>query len=104
MIAELLTGLALSTTGGGVAQDSTSYCLRGRMADGSYTRAGSLAHNGYALGTRVWVEPAVFGAHRWIVRDRIGWGTQADFWAASCASARAYGRRVVRMRVGWRRR
>ena len=83
--------------------DSTSYCLRGRMADGTHTRHWSAAHNGLALGTRIWIDPAVRGRHRWTVRDRIGWGTQLDLWAPSCAQAVAYGRRSVRLRVGWPR-
>lgn len=82
---------------------STGYCLRGTMADGTYTRAGSAAHNGVPLGTRIWVRPAVLGRHRWTVRDRIGWGTQLDFWMPSCAQAIAYGRRTRWMRAGWPR-
>jgi 3D (Asp-Asp-Asp) domain-containing protein len=80
---------------------STAYCLNGTMADGSWTRAGSAAHNGVALGTRIYVKPAVLGRRRWIVRDRIGWGTELDFWMPTCGQAVAYGRRVVDMRVGW---
>ena len=83
------------------ATDTTSYCLRGTMADGTYTRAGSAAHNGLKLGTRIWVEPAFFGRHRFIVRDRIGWGTTLDLWASSCARSITWGRRTVRMTVGW---
>lgn len=85
------------------ATTSTSYCLRGTMADGSYTRAGSAAHNGLALGTRITVRPAPFGRSRWVVRDRIGWGTDVDFWAPSCGQAMAYGRRAVSVTVGWAR-
>lgn len=86
------------------AEMSTAYspCSAGSiMADGSHVRPGSLAHNGYPLGTRVWVTPAVFGRHRWTVRDRIGWGSQADFWTPSCGAADAYGRRYVKIRRGW---
>jgi 3D (Asp-Asp-Asp) domain-containing protein len=95
--------LAAAVLSIGTPQNSTSYCLQGRMADGSYTRSRSLAHNGYPLGTRVWVTPAVRGLHRWVVRDRIGWGSQADFWTPSCAQARAFGRRTIYIRRGWRR-
>lgn len=83
------------------AQGATSYCLRGRMADGTYTRAGSLANNELALGTRVYVSPPVMGRRRWVVRDRIGYGTRWDFWSASCAAARAFGRREVSVHLGW---
>ena len=87
------------------AVSATAYspCSSGdTMSDGSHTRRGSLAHNGLPLGTRVWVEPAVFGRHRYTVRDRIGWGTDADFWTPSCQAAVAFGRRAVRITVGWR--
>ncbi len=84
------------------ASAATSYCLRGTMADGTYTRTGSLAHNGFGLGTKLWASPAVFGRHRWTVRDRIGWGSEADFWAPSCSQAIAFGRRSVALTIGWR--
>jgi hypothetical protein len=103
----LLAALAIA----GAPTDATSYCLRGRMADGTPTRPGSVAHNGYPLGTRLRVWPPVFGLTRWVVRDRIGWGTRIDFWAPSCALSRAFGRRRVsvatvwpqRLRIGHRR-
>ncbi len=84
------------------AQAATSYCLSGTMADGTQVRRGSLAHNGYRLGTRVWVTPRVFGRHRWTVRDRIGWGSEADFWTGSCATAIQFGRRSISVTAGWR--
>lgn len=88
----------------GVPTTSTAYCLHGRMADGSYTRAGSIAHNGYRLGTRVTVWPSPTGQRRFIVRDRIGWGTQLDFWLPTCGAAVQWGRRTVHVRRGWPRR
>jgi 3D (Asp-Asp-Asp) domain-containing protein len=84
-----------------VAVVSTAYCLTGTMADGSYTREASIAHNGFPLGTRVTVSPPFRGRRRFVVRDRIGWGTDLDFWAPSCGSAIQYGRRVIRVRRGW---
>ena len=97
-----MTALLVAAALTGTPTISTSYCLSGRMADGTYVRAGSVAHNGFALGTRIWVEPAFFGRHRFTVRDRIGWGTQLDFWAPTCARAFAWGRRVVRVTRGWK--
>jgi 3D (Asp-Asp-Asp) domain-containing protein len=82
---------------------TTAYCLSGVMADGSGVRPGSIAHNGYSLGTRVTVSASPTGARRFVVRDRIGWGTELDFWVSSCAAARAWGRRVVLVRQGWKR-
>jgi hypothetical protein len=71
------------------------------MADGTYTRPGSVANNSLPLGTRIRVWPRVFGHRRWIVRDRIGWGTDWDFWNASCSTAGTFGRRPIRITVGW---
>jgi 3D (Asp-Asp-Asp) domain-containing protein len=103
--------LASAALLGGVPHSSTSYCLTGRTANGTsltrtpdrWTRR-TAAHNGYPLGTRIWISPAVRGIHRWIVRDRIGYGTQLDLWTPSCSAAVAYGRRTVRVWKGWRRR
>lgn len=76
--------------------EATAYCLLGTMADGTYTRAGSVAHNGYALGTKLTIND-----RRYIVRDRIGHGTTLDIWMPSCAQAIAWGRRTVKVREGW---
>ena len=84
-----------------IATISTAYCLSGTMADGSAVRAGSVAHNGYPLGTRITVSPPFYGRRRFVVRDRIGYGTELDFWVGSCAAARAWGRRSVSVRRGW---
>lgn len=86
---------------GWIATVSTAYCLTGTMADGSYTREASVAHNGFPLGTRITVSPPFQGRRRFIVRDRIGWGTQLDFWTPRCATAFAWGRRTVYVRRGW---
>lgn len=84
-----------------IALVSTAYCLGGTMADGSGVRAGSVANNALPLGTHVLVDPPFYGQRRFTVRDRIGWGTQLDFWHGSCSAARQWGRRTVRLRVGW---
>lgn len=79
---------------------STSYCLSGRMADGSYVRVGSVAMNRHPLGTRILLVGTTFrGRRRFVVRDRIGHGSELDFWSPSCAVSRRWGRRVVRYRV-----
>jgi hypothetical protein len=75
---------------------ATSYCLRGRMADGTYTRSGSAAMNGVRLGARIRLTGrSFFGARTFTIRDRIGYGTRLDLWAPSCAMSRAWGRRWV---------
>jgi hypothetical protein len=67
---------------------STAYCLRGRMANGQFVHAGAVAMNGVRLGTRIRVSRSPTGRLRFTVKDRIGWGTQLDFWVPSCAQAR----------------
>lgn len=93
-----MTALLISAA---IMSGSTGYCLRGTMADGTYTRPGSVAHNGFALGTRLTITPSPTGRRRFVVRDRIGWGTELDFWTPTCGQAIAWGRRTVRVRVGW---
>jgi 3D (Asp-Asp-Asp) domain-containing protein len=83
---------------------STAYCLNGRMADGSQTRAGSVASNAYRLGTKLTISPSPTGRRFFVVRDRIGYGSQLDIWVPSCGQARTWGRRSVTVRVGWHHR
>jgi 3D (Asp-Asp-Asp) domain-containing protein len=81
---------------------STAYCLTGTMADSSYTREASVASNMHPLGTKLTLErPGPGGRRLWIVRDRIGYGSQLDFWQPSCATALSWGRRTVSYRLGW---
>lgn len=81
---------------------STSYCLSGSMADGSRVRRGSVAMNRHPLGTRIRLVGATFnGRRRFVVRDRIGHGSELDFWSSSCRVSARWGRRVVRYRLGW---
>lgn len=84
--------------------NTTAYCLTGRMADGTFTRARSAAHNGLRLGTTIRLvgrQAGPRGMRKYVIRDRIGWGTQLDLWTGSCATARAWGRRTVRFKLGW---
>lgn len=75
---------------------ATSYCLHGRMADGSYTRPGSAAMNGVRLGAHIrLVGRSFYGQRRFTIRDRIGYGTRLDLWHSSCSASRAWGRRWV---------
>lgn len=71
------------------------------MADGSFTRPRSVAMNSLPLGSLIKLErPRSFrGLRYFLVRDRIGWGTQLDFWNPSCWHARAWGRHTVKYRV-----
>jgi 3D (Asp-Asp-Asp) domain-containing protein len=81
-----------------IAVVSTAYCLSGQMADGSQVRDGSVASNAYPLGSELEIRPSPTGRRYYRVRDRIGWGTQLDFWLPTCSAARAWGRRTVRIR------
>jgi 3D (Asp-Asp-Asp) domain-containing protein len=81
---------------------STAYCLTGTMADGTYTRPGSVASNRHPLGTRLWVR-GPGGRWRWVVRDRIGHSSELDFWQPTCGRAFGWGRRTVTVKVGWPR-
>ncbi len=82
---------------------STAYCLHGRMADGTFVRPGSVASNDYRLGTKLTIRPSPTGRRRFVVRDRIGHGTQLDFWTSGCSAAVNWGRRTVSIKVGWHR-
>lgn len=84
------------------AAHSTAYCLHGRMADGSYTRSGSVAMNSLRLGTKITVSRSPTGRHHFTVRDRIGYGSELDFWVEGCSKARYWGRHRVGFTIGWR--
>jgi 3D (Asp-Asp-Asp) domain-containing protein len=83
--------------------ESTAYspCSSGSiMANGRRTHIGAVAMNLLPLGTRIRVNRSPFpGRRSFTVSDRIGHGSQLDFWTPSCAGARAWGRRLVRVRV-----
>jgi 3D (Asp-Asp-Asp) domain-containing protein len=103
----LVAALTAATTfvGAAAAQarsfyvSSTAYCLRGTMANGLPVRYGAVAMNMVPLGTRIWVSRSPTGLRRHTVMDRIGWGTQLDFWVPSCARAVQWGRRRVRVTI-----
>jgi 3D (Asp-Asp-Asp) domain-containing protein len=81
-----------------IAVVSTAYCLSGQMADGSQVRDGSVASNGFPLGAELEIRPSPTGRRYFKVRDRIGWGTELDFWLPTCSAARSWGRRTVHIR------
>lgn len=79
--------------------NSTAYCLKGQMADGSRARPKSVASNRHRLGTRLKIKSGKFKGRVVVVRDRIGYGTELDFWMPSCSAARKYGMKRVRYSV-----
>src|SRR5436190_22279985 len=95
LLPAVLAALTLTTPTYSVS--ATSYCLRGTMADGTYTRHGSVANNFLPLGAKIkLLRPRSFHGRRYFhVRDRIGWGTQLDLWSPTCAQARRFGRQRV---------
>ena len=85
---------------------ATCYNLVGTMADGTYTRARSIAHNFWPPGTRIrLVGPVSFhGWRRFVVRDTgpaLADG-HFDIWhmGYSCA---AWGHRAIQYKLGWGR-
>lgn len=75
---------------------STAYCLTGHMADGTPAERGAVASNRHPLGTALDVSDSPWGPGTFVVRDRIGWGSQLDFaTAGDCPLARRWGRRRV---------
>ena len=94
MIATLAAATILSLT-------STSYCLTGTMADGTQTRPRSVAMNTLPLGSKIkLIKPRSFNGYRiFYVRDRIGYGSELDFWAPSCGQSMSWGRRPVTIKV-----
>jgi hypothetical protein len=87
--------------------ESTSYCLQGKMSDGTQTRFRSVAMNTLPLGTRIQLigprDKTFFGLRRFVVRDRIAAYSELDFWHASCSASMTWGRRPVRFVLGWDR-
>lgn len=78
---------------------STSYCLTGTTASGATVRPGIAASNMHPLGTRIRLTRPAMGRRNWVIKDRIGHGSQLDLWASSCGVATAWGRRTVTYRV-----
>jgi len=81
---------------------ATAYCLRGKTASGRYVRRGIVAADPriLRLGTRIHVTGGRYTGH-YIVADTGGKikGHILDIWVPSCAEARRWGRRTVKVRV-----
>lgn len=79
--------------------EATSYCQNGITASGQRPFVGEVAANIYPLGTHLVVSPAVWGRTRFVVEDRIGWGSSIDFYTPDCRAAIDFGRRIERVQV-----
>jgi 3D (Asp-Asp-Asp) domain-containing protein len=76
---------------------STGYCLRGTTASGRQVGHGQVAMNGVPLGSSWHVLSGPLAGRTLVATDRIGHGSDFDIWFPSCAEARAYGRRTIRV-------
>ena len=110
-ILTLTIGLAFAKAHYPHTANSTAYCDRGDTAmqkpgGGAYqTHRGIVAMNNLPLGTKITTaRRGPDGRRRYIVRDRIGWGSELDFWVPSCERARRWGRRDMKYRIGWSKR
>ncbi|NNE97428.1 MAG: 3D domain-containing protein [Pyrinomonadaceae bacterium] len=81
---------------------ATAYCLRGRTASGRMVRRGIVAADPRVLrlGTRIHMTAGRYTGS-YVVADTGGKikGNILDIWVPSCAEARRWGRRTVRIRV-----
>lgn len=60
---------------------------------------GEVANNFLALGTHIRLDRSVFGRRRFIVLDRIGWGSELDIYGPSEAACIRYGRQRISFTV-----
>lgn len=97
--AGLLASLSLAASTHWTTLDATSYCQGTITASGEHVYVGEVANNTYPLGTVIRVAPAVWGLTRFRVEDRIGHGSQIDFYTPSCNAAIQFGRRTEKVHV-----
>lgn len=75
--------------------EATCYHQGSVTASGSGVFVGEVANNFLALGTRILLDRPVFGLRRFVVLDRIGWGSELDFYGPSEGACLAFGRERV---------
>jgi 3D (Asp-Asp-Asp) domain-containing protein len=78
---------------------STCYDQGTTTASGAHVFVGEVANNMFPLGTRIYLDRAVFGLREFIVDDRIGWGSQLDFYNPSATVCDEYGREGIGFRI-----
>lgn len=85
-----------------VSYRATAYCLRGKTASGRYVRRGIVAADPRVLrlGTRIHMSAGRYTGN-YLVADtgRKIKGRILDIWVPSCAEARRWGRRSVKVKV-----
>lgn len=101
LLSLLMLAPTASADGGNILTlESTAYEETGStMANGEYPYFGAVACNILPLGTRIKVLDGPFAGQTFVVKDRIGWGSQLDFYLGDVAACYEYGRRVVRIVV-----
>src|SRR3954454_19765413 len=93
ILLSLLAGAAPARAGWRTAE-STCYAGFGRMANGHYTHWGAVAMNRHRLGTRIRLRHPFYRRRGFRVEDRIGWGSQLDFWRPATYDCIRWGRRT----------
>lgn len=76
------------------------------LGDGRGADRRTAASNRHPLGTRIRLigrQAGPGGIRRYVIRDRIGHGSDLDLWTPSCPGAVRFGRRTLSYRIGWRR-
>jgi 3D (Asp-Asp-Asp) domain-containing protein len=69
-------------------------------ASGTAVAVGIVAMNALPLGSTIHIVSGPFAGAVETVMDRIGWGSELDFWLPSCWEARQYGRQWIEIEVG----
>ena len=90
------------STGSPVAVEwlsSTSYCQGTRTASGIAVGFGQVASNQFPFGTRLLIETGTFAGETFTVTDRIGYGSELDFYQGSCSAAISYGRQYIEVKT-----
>lgn len=86
--------MAPTARGGHYVVSSTCYSQGSITASGGPVYLGEVANNFLAFGTRIRLDRPVWGRRFFRVEDRIGWGSQLDFYNPSESACNAYGRRT----------
>jgi len=84
---------------GQYSASSTAYCDSGPTASGSGTYEGEVASNRHPIGTRLRITSGPQAGREVSVQDRIGSGSELDFYMGSCSAAARYGRQQVHYEV-----
>jgi 3D (Asp-Asp-Asp) domain-containing protein len=82
---------------------ATCYSQGTITASGRHVFVGEVAQNTLRFGTWITLDRQVFGRRHFVVLDRIGHGSELDFYYPSESACVQFGRRRVGYTVGWHR-